>query len=376
MVDFNVPPSVGNEIEYVKQAIESHKICGDRQFTKNCHQWIEDRFNAQKVLLTTSGTTALDMAMLLCDLQPGDEVILPSYTFSSTATSAVLAGAKLVFVDVRPDTMNIDENKIEDAITDRTKVIIAMHYAGVACEMDTIMDIAKRHNLIVVEDAAQGVMSKYKGKYLGTIGTFGCYSFHETKNYSMGEGGALVINDPEYNERAEILREKGTNRAKFFRGQVDKYTWVDFGDSYLPSELNAAYLWAQLLNADEINDNRIATWNRYYQGLQTMAKEGKFEIPTVPEECEHNAHMFYLKCKDLKERSEFIKFMKEKELYCVFHYIPLHSAPAGEKFGRFDGEDEFTTKESERLVRLPMYYGLLEDQVDLVVEGIKEFYSK
>lgn len=376
MVDFNVPPCVGNEIEYVKQAIESHKICGDGQFTKKCHQWMEDRFNAQKVLLTTSGTTALDMAMLLCDLQPGDEVILPSYTFSSTATSAVLAGAKLEFVDVRPDTMNIDENKIEDAITDRTKVIIAMHYAGVACEMDTIMDIAKRHNLIVVEDAAQGVMSKYKGKYLGTIGTFGCYSFHETKNYSMGEGGALVINDPEYNERAEILREKGTNRAKFFRGQVDKYTWVDFGDSYLPSELNAAYLWAQLLNADEINDNRIATWNRYYQGLQTMAKEGKFEIPTVPEECEHNAHMFYLKCKDLKERSEFIKFMKEKELYCVFHYIPLHSAPAGEKFGRFDGEDEFTTKESERLVRLPMYYGLLEDQVDLVVEGIKEFYSK
>ena len=376
MVDFNVPPCVGNEIEYVKQAIESHKICGDGQFTKKCHQWMEDRFNAQKVLLTTSGTTALDMAMLLCNLQPGDEVILPSYTFSSTATSAVLAGAKLVFVDVRPDTMNIDENKIEDAITDRTKVIIAMHYAGVACEMDTIMDIAKRHNLIVVEDAAQGVMSKYKGKYLGTIGTFGCYSFHETKNYSMGEGGALVINDPEYNERAEILREKGTNRAKFFRGQVDKYTWVDFGDSYLPSELNAAYLWAQLLNADEINDNRIATWNRYYQGLQTMAKEGKFEIPTVPEECEHNAHMFYLKCKDLKERSEFIKFMKEKELYCEFHYIPLHSAPAGEKFGRFDGEDEFTTKESERLVRLPMYYGLLEDQVDLVVEGIKEFYSK
>ena len=376
MVDFNVPPCVGNEIEYVKQAIESHKICGDGQFTKKCHQWMEDRFNAQKVLLTTSGTTALDMAMLLCDLQPGDEVILPSYTFSSTATSAVLAGAKLVFVDVRPDTMNIDENKIEDAITDRTKVIIAMHYAGVACEMDTIMDIAKRHNLIVVEDAAQGVMSKYKGKYLGTIGTFGCYSFHETKNYSMGEGGALVINDPEYNERAEILREKGTNRAKFFRGQVDKYTWVDFGDSYLPSELNAAYLWAQLLNADEINGNRIATWNRYYQELQAMAMEGKFEIPTVPKECEHNAHMFYLKCKDLKERSEFIKFMKEKELYCVFHYIPLHSAPAGEKFGRFDGEDEFTTKESERLVRLPMYYGLRKDQVDLVVEGIKEFFSK
>lgn len=376
MVDFNVPPCVGNEIEYVKQAIESHKICGDGQFTKKCHQWMEDRFNAQKVLLTTSGTTALDMAMLLCNLQPGDEVILPSYTFSSTATSAVLAGAKLVFVDVRPDTMNIDENKIEDAITDRTKVIIAMHYAGVACEMDTIMDIAKRHNLIVVEDAAQGVMSKYKGKYLGTIGTFGCYSFHETKNYSMGEGGALVINDPEYNERAEILREKGTNRAKFFRGQVDKYTWVDFGDSYLPSELNAAYLWAQLLNADEINDNRIATWNRYYQGLQTMAKEGKFEIPTVPEECEHNAHMFYLKCKDLKERSEFIKFMKEKELYCVFHYIPLHSAPAGKKYGRFFGEDRYTTKESERLVRLPMYYQLSQADKEYVVKTIFDYFNR
>lgn len=376
MVDFNVPPCVGNEIEYVKQAIESHKICGDGQFTKKCHQWMEERFNAQKVLLTTSGTTALDMAMLLCDLQPGDEVILPSYTFSSTATSAVLAGAKLVFVDVRPDTMNIDENKIEEAITDRTKVIIAMHYAGVACEMDVIMDIAQRHNLIVVEDAAQGVMSKYKGKYLGTIGTFGCYSFHETKNYSMGEGGALVINDLKYNERAEILREKGTNRAKFFRGQVDKYTWVDFGDSYLPSELNAAYLWAQLLNADEINNNRIDAWNRYYKSLKPLALEGKFEIPNVPEECEHNAHMFYIKCKDLEQRSEFIKFMKEKQLYCVFHYIPLHSAPAGEKFGRFNGEDVYTTKESERLVRLPMYYGLSEEQSNLVVDGIKEFFSK
>ena len=376
MVDFNVPPCVGNEIEYVKQAIESHKICGDGQFTKKCHQWMEDRFNAQKVLLTTSGTTALDMAMLLCNLQPGDEVILPSYTFSSTATSAVLAGAKLVFVDVRPDTMNIDENKIEDAITDRTKVIIAMHYAGVACEMDTIMDIAKRHNLIVVEDAAQGVMSKYKGKYLGTIGTFGCYSFHETKNYSMGEGGALVINDPEYNERAEILREKGTNRAKFFRGQVDKYTWVDFGDSYLPSELNAAYLWAQLLNADEINDNRIATWNRYYQGLQTMAKEGKFEIPTVPEECEHNAHMFYLKARDLEERTALISYLKEQGVQAVFHYIPLHTAPAGRRYGMFAGEDRYTTRESERLVRLPLYYNLSLEQADYVIDKVNAFFKE
>ena len=376
MVDFNVPPCVGNEIEYVKQAIESHKICGDGQFTKKCHQWMEERFNAQKVLLTTSGTTALDMAMLLCDLQPGDEVILPSYTFSSTATSAVLAGAKLVFVDVRPDTMNIDETKIEDAITDKTKVIIAMHYAGVACEMDTIMDIAKRHNLIVVEDAAQGVMSKYKGKHLGTIGTFGCYSFHETKNYSMGEGGALVINNSEYNERAEILREKGTNRAKFFRGQVDKYTWVDFGDSYLPSELNAAYLWAQLLNADEINGNRIATWNRYYQELQAMAMEGKFEIPTVPKECEHNAHMFYLKARDLEERTALISYLKEQGVQAVFHYIPLHTAPAGQRYGVFAGEDRYTTVESEKLVRLPLYYNLSLEQADYVIDKVNAFYKE
>ena len=254
MINFNLPPVVGEEFDYVRQAINAHKICGDGPFTKKCDEWMENRFNAQKVLLTTSGTTALDMAMLLCDINPGDEVILPSYTFSSTATSAVLAGAKLVFVDVRPDTMNIDENKIEAAITEKTKVIVAVHYAGVSCEMDQIMDIARRYDLKVVEDAAQGVMSTYKGKALGTIGDFGCYSFHETKNYSMGEGGALVINNPEYNERAEILREKGTNRAKYFRGQVDKYTWVDFGDSYLPSELNAAYLWAQLQRADDINN--------------------------------------------------------------------------------------------------------------------------
>ena len=303
MIPFNVPPCVGNELEYVKQAIDAHKICGDGAFTKMCNSWLEERFHAQKVLLTTSGTTALDMAMLLCGLQPGDEVILPSFTFSSTATAAVLAGAKLVFVDVRPDTMNIDETKIEAAITDKTKVIVARHYAGVACEMDTIMDIARRHNLMVVEDAAQGVMSSYKGKALGTIGDFGCYSFHETKNYSMGEGGALVINNPDYNERAEIMREKGTNRAKFFRGQVDKYTWVDFGDSYLPSELNAAYLWAQLLHADEINENRLASWHRYREAFQPLVDAGKIELQHIPEGCTHNAHMFYLKCKDLAERT-------------------------------------------------------------------------
>ena len=375
MINFNVPPFVGDELEYIKQAIESKKICGDGEFTKKCNAWMEERFNAQKVLLTTSGTTALDMAMLLCDLKPGDEVILPSYTFSSTATSAVLAGAKLVFVDIRPDTMNIDENKIEAAITEKTKVIVAMHYAGVACEMDTIMDIARRHNLMVVEDAAQGVMSTYKGKALGTIGDFGCYSFHETKNYSMGEGGALVINNADYNERAEILREKGTNRAKFFRGQVDKYTWVDFGDSYLPSELNAAYLWAQLQCSDEINDNRLATWDKYYNAFKPLADDGKVELPVIPEGCEHNAHMFYLKCKSLEERTAFIKHMKENEILCTFHYVPLHSAPAGLKFGRFDGEDEYTTSESERLVRLPMYYGLDNEDRNKVINKVLEFFE-
>ena len=366
---------MGNELDYVKRAIDSHKICGDGQFTKKCNAWLEERFNCQKVLLTTSGTTALDMAALLCDLQPGDEVILPSYTFSSTATAFVLVGAKLVFVDIRPDTMNIDENKIENAITSRTKVIVAMHYAGVACEMDTIMDIAKRHNLKVVEDAAQAVMSTYKGKALGTIGDFGCYSFHETKNYSMGEGGALLINKPEYNERAEILREKGTNRAKFFRGQVDKYTWVDFGDSYLPSELNAAYLWAQLEQADEINNNRLATWNMYYDALKYLEEMGKLELPHIPAECTHNAHMFYVKLKNLEERTKFIAYLKEHDILSVFHYIPLHSAPAGQKFGHFHSEDVFTTKESERLARLPMYYGLSEGDQGVVIETIKSYFA-
>ncbi|WP_455559642.1 dTDP-4-amino-4,6-dideoxygalactose transaminase [Agathobaculum hominis] len=375
MINFNIPPNVGNELDYVKQAIDSHKICGDGQFTKKCNGWMEERFNCQKVLLTTSGTTALDMAALLCDLQPGDEVILPSYTFSSTATAFVLAGAKLVFVDIRPDTMNIDENKIEAAITSHTKVIVAMHYAGVACEMDTIMDIAKRHNLKVVEDAAQAVMSTYKGKALGTIGDFGCYSFHETKNYSMGEGGALLINKPEYNERAEILRKKGTNRAKFFRGQVDKYTWVDFGDSYLPSELNAAYLWAQLEQADEINNNRLTTWKTYYEALKYLEETGKLELPHIPTECTHNAHMFYIKLKNLEERTKFIAYLREHEVQSVFHYIPLHSAPAGQKFGHFHGEDVFTTKESERLARLPMYYGLSNENLSLVIETVKSFFE-
>lgn len=375
MIPFNVPPATGEEEKYIAQAIATHKICGDGEFTKKCSTWLENKFNAKKVLLTTSGTTALDMAALLCGIKPGDEVILPSFTFSSTATAFVLVGAKLVFVDIRPDTMNIDERKIEKAITSKTKVIVAVHYAGVACEMDTIMNIAKCHGLMVVEDAAQGVMSTYKGKALGTIGDFGCYSFHETKNYSMGEGGALVINNPVYNEKAEILREKGTDRSKFNRGQVDKYTWIDFGDSYLPSELNAAYLWPQLLKADEINNDRIESWNDYFNGFKPVLDNGRFEIPTVPEGCIHNAHMFYIKTRDIQDRTAFITWMKEGNIGCVFHYVPLHSAPAGYKFGRFDGVDEYTTKESERLVRLPLYYRLSSDDRKMVIERVLEYFS-
>lgn len=375
MIPFNIPPSVGTEGEYIAQAIASHKICGDGAFTKRCNAWLEERFHAQKALLTTSGTTALDMAALLCGLEPEDEVILPSFTFSSTATAFVLAGAKLVFVDIRPDTMNLDERKLEAAITPRTKVIVAVHYAGVACEMDVILDIARRHGLKVVEDAAQGVMSFYKGQALGTIGDFGCYSFHETKNYSMGEGGALLIRDAQYNERAEILREKGTNRSRFLRGQVDKYTWVDFGDSYLPSELNAAYLWAQLERAREINDDRLRTWNAYYEALKPLADAGRLELPHVPQDCVHNAHMFWVKLRDLEERTAFIEHMKARDVLCVFHYIPLHSAPAGLKYGRFHGPDEYTTRESERLVRLPMYYGMEEGDREKVIAAVRAFFG-
>lgn len=376
MINFNVPPCTGNEMKYIEQAIASHKICGDGSFTKKCNAWFEQRFDAKKVLLTTSGSSALDMAALLCGLEPGDEVILPSFTFSSTANSFVLAGAKLVFVDIRPDTMNIDETLIERAITEKTKVICVMHYAGVACEMDTIMDIARRHKLLVVEDAAQGVMSSYKGKALGTIGDLGCYSFHETKNYSMGEGGAIVINNPDYIEQAEILREKGTNRAKFFRGQVDKYTWVDFGDSYLPSELNAAYLWAQLEMADEINNDRLHSWHEYDAAFKPLESAGKLGLPAIPDGCVHNAHMYYIKCRDLAERTALIRFLKERDILAVFHYVPLHSAPAGERFGRFDGEDRYTTAESDRLLRLPMYYGLTAEDRGRVIAAVKEFYGE
>lgn len=376
MIDFNIAPFTGNEIEYMSQAVQNKKICGDGSFTKKCHNWIENRFHAQKVLLTTSGTTALEMAAILCDLHEGDEVILPSYTFSSTATSVVLTGAKLVFVDIRPDTMNIDETKIEDAITDKTKAIIAVHYAGVACEMDTIMEIARRYNLKVIEDAAQGVMSTYKGRYLGTIGDFGCYSFHETKNYSMGEGGALVINDARYNEQAEILREKGTNRAKFFRGQIDKYTWVDYGSSYLPSDLNAAYLYAQLEKADEVNADRLTSWNAYHDAFRELGKTGKLELPVIPEGCVHNAHMYYVKLRDLKQRTKFLSYMRKNEIYSVFHYIPLHSSPAGMRFGIFHGEDKYTTIESERIARLPMYYGLSEKNREYVIKKVMQFFDE
>lgn len=373
MIHFNVPPFVGTEFKYMHEAVYNHKICGDGPFTKKCDEWIENRFGVKKAMLTTSGSTALDMAALLCELKPGDEVILPSFTFSSTANSFVLAGAKLVFVDIRPDTMNIDESKIESAITERTKVIVPVHYAGVACEMDSIMNIADRYNLMVVEDAAQGVMSTYKGKVLGTIGDFGCFSFHETKNYSMGEGGAILINNEKFIEKAEILREKGTNRSQFYRGQVAKYNWIDFGDSYLQSDLNAAYLWAQLEVADDINENRLKTWNAYWDAFKKYADAGKIDLPTIPEGCVHNAHMFYIKFPDLNIRQRYISYMRENDIICVFHYVPLHSAPAGVKFGRFHGKDEHTTADSDRLVRLPMYYNIDLDDLNKVISKTIEF---
>ena len=376
MISFNIPPHVGTEESYIAQAISNQKICGDGFFTKQCSVWMEQNFRAKKVLLTTSGTDALELAALLCDLKPGDEVILPSFTFSSTANAFVLRGAKLVFVDIRPDTMNIDENVIESAITKKTKVICVVHYAGVSCEMDKIMAIAKKRGLLVVEDAAQGVMSQYKGRYLGTIGDLGCYSFHETKNYSMGEGGALVINDSKLIEKAEILREKGTDRSKFLRGQIDKYTWVDQGSSFLPSELNAAYLWAQLNEAERINDDRLSSWNDYKLLFTDLAERGLIDLPTVPEGCKHNAHMFYIKVKDLEQRTALQAFLKQKGVGSAFHYIPLHSAPAGERFGRFNGADVYTTKESERLLRLPMYFGLKAEDRKTVSEAVHLFFSE
>ncbi len=373
-IPFNIPPYVGTEEKYIRDAILSRKICGDGAFTKKCNEKLEKITGTQKALITTSGTDALEMAAILCDIKPGDEVIMPSYTFVSTANAFVLRGAKIVFVDIRPDTMNIDEKLIEEAITEKTKAIVPVHYAGVACEMDTICDIAKRHNLLVVEDAAQGVMSYYKGRGLGSIGDFGCYSFHETKNYSMGEGGAVLVNRDDCIERAEIIREKGTNRSRFVRGQVDKYTWVDVGSSYLQSELNCAHLYAQIEDPTIINKDRLASWSLYYELLSPLANEGYIDLPVIPDECQHNAHMFYIKTKDIGERSLLISYLKENGISAVFHYIPLHSSPAGLQFGRFHGEDKYTTKESERLLRLPMYYGLSEEEISFVCDKVKEFY--
>lgn len=376
MIPFNIPTSIGKEQNYLIEAIERNKkLCGDGIFTKKCNTWLEERFLSPKVLLTTSCTHALEMSAILADIKPGDEVIMPSYTFVSTANAFVLRGAKIVFADIRPDTMNIDERLIEDAITSKTKAIVPVHYAGVSCEMDTIMKIAKKYNLYVIEDAAQGVMSKYKGRALGTIGDFGCYSFHETKNYTMGEGGAILIQNSEAIERAEIIREKGTDRSKFFRGQVDKYSWVDIGSSYLPSELNAAYLYAQLEEADEINENRLNTWKLYYDGLKELQEKGTIEIPYVPKECEHNAHMFYIKCKNLEERTKLINYLKDNEVIAVFHYVPLHTSKAGCKYARFNGIDKHTTKESERLLRLPLFYNIERNKVEYVINCVKRFYK-
>ena len=375
MITFNVPPYEEKAMEYISECVKNQKICGDGAYTRRCNEWIEERTGTAKCLLTTSCTHATEMAALLAGIKEGDEVIMPSYTFVSTADAFVLRGAVPVFVDIRPDTMNIDENLIEAAITEKTKAIVPVHYAGVACEMDKIMELAEKYHLMVIEDAAQGVMASYKGKALGAIGDYGCFSFHETKNYSMGEGGALLIRDSEHIEDAEIIREKGTNRSKFYRGQIDKYTWVNFGSSYLPSDMNAAYLYAQLEKADEINEARLACWNRYYENLTPLMEQGRIELPVVPEGCVHNAHMFYIKAADVVERTALIDYLKEHQVHSVFHYIPLHNSPAGLRFGRFHGEDKYTTRESERMTRLPMYYGLTMEQVDYICEQVKKFYT-
>ncbi|MBU5379062.1 MAG: dTDP-4-amino-4,6-dideoxygalactose transaminase [Pantoea sp.] len=376
MIPFNAPPVVGSELEYMQSAMASGKLCGDGGFTRRCQQWMEQRFGSRKVLLTPSCTASLEMAALLIDLQPGDEVIMPSYTFVSTANAFVLRGATIVFVDIRPDTLNIDESKIEAAITEKTRAIVPVHYAGVACEMDAIMALAAKHQLWVIEDAAQGVMSRYKGRALGTIGHIGCFSFHETKNYTAGgEGGATLINDAALVERAEIIREKGTNRSQFFRGQVDKYTWRDIGSSYLMADLQAAYLWAQLEAADRINQQRLRLWQRYYDALQPLAAQGRIQLPSLPDVCEHNAHMFYIKLRDSDDRQALISWMKEAEILTVFHYIPLHSSPAGQRFGRFHGEERFTTAESERLLRLPLFYNLTDNNQNTVISSLLSFFA-
>lgn len=374
MIPFNRPPYTGNEDQYVLQAMRSDKMSGDGPFSKLCQTWFEKNLPCNKALLTPSCTAALEMAAILVDIQPGDEVIMPSYTFVSTANAFVLRGAKIVFVDIRPDTMNIDESKIESAITDKTKAIVPVHYAGVGCEMNIIMDIAQRHNLYVIEDAAQGMMSTYKGKALGTIGHLGTYSFHETKNYtSGGEGGLLIINDNQFKERAEIIREKGTNRSQFFRGMVDKYSWVDIGSSYLPSDIQAAYLWGQLEKVKEINNYRLKAWSYYYDGLKSLATEGKIKLPTLPHDCVHNAHMFYIKVSDIDTRTNLIQHLKDNEISAVFHYIPLHSSVAGKNLGYFYGKDEVTTFQSEKLIRLPLWFGLSNKDQGYIISSIYDF---
>lgn len=375
MIDFNRPAFTGKELEYIKEAVDHHKICGDGVFTHRCNEWLEEQYQVSHALLTTSCTHALEMAAVLSEIQPGDEVIMPSFTFVSTANAFIQRGATIVFVDIRPDTMNIDESLIEDAITKKTKAIVPVHYAGVSCAMDEILALARKYHLLVIEDAAQGVNAFYKGKALGTLGDFGCYSFHETKNYSMGEGGAILFQDEKYKEKAEILREKGTNRSQFFRGQIDKYTWVDYGSSYLPSDMNAAYLWAQLELVDEINEDRLATYHFYDEQLKPLKEKGKIQQPFVPEYAVHNAHMYYIKAKNLEERTYLLEYMKNHGVQGVFHYVPLHTSPAGKKFGRFHGEDRYTTKESDRLIRLPMYYQLSKADKERVVEVVQEFYK-
>lgn len=376
MINFNEPPFVGTEMDYIEEAVRSKKICGDGKFTKKCSKWIQEKTGTPKALLTTSCTHATEMAAILIDIKSGDEVIMPSYTFVSTADAFVLRGAKVVFVDIRPDTMNIDENLIEAAITDKTKAIVPVHYAGVSCEMDKICQIAEKYGIYVIEDAAQGMMSSYKCKALGTIGDYGCFSFHETKNYSMGEGGALLIGNVTNVKRAEIIREKGTNRSQFFRGEIDKYTWVEAGSSYLPSEINAAYLWAQLEEAQKIYDSRMKAWNMYHEMLKIFEKQGYIELPKIPDTCKHNAHMFYIKTKNLTHRSKLINYLKGRGINSVFHYIPLHSSPAGKVLGRFNGEDTYTTKESERLLRLPLYYNIDNHTVEYVVQEITNYFKK
>lgn len=375
MIPFNKPPFTGKELDYMRHAVENSKICGDGEFTKKCTRWFEQEFNVRKALLTTSCTHALEMAAILADIQPGDEIIAPSFTFVSTVNAFVLRGARIKFIDIRPDTMNMDELLIEAAVTSKTKAIVPVHYAGVACEMDIIMAIAAKYNLLVIEDAAQGVMSSYKGCALGSIGDMGAFSFHETKNYTMGEGGAILLNHPDYIERAEIIREKGTDRSKFFRGQVDKYSWCDIGSSYLPSELNAAYLWAQLEMANEINNDRLKSWHRYNDALLHLVKQGDIDLPFIPEACVHNAHMFYLKVANLETRNHLIEALKRQGIYAVFHYVPLHNAKAGLLYGDFVGKDQYTTTESDRLIRLPMYYGLKEDDIMTVLDAIHDFYG-